>query len=103
MIDFLVRLLFWLHIQMTELNEVSRDALMTNLMDHPLILFSLSFLVLSLSAWLGRLLAKKRRGQETVISSSFGVTEAATLTLLGLIIGFTFSLALSLYEQRKNY
>jgi len=27
----------------------------------------------------------------------------ATLTLLGLIIGFTFSMALSRYDQRKNY
>ena len=28
---------------------------------------------------------------------------AATLTLLGLIIGFSFSMAISRYDQRKNY
>jgi hypothetical protein len=32
----------------------------------------------------------------------FGVVLAATLTLLGLIIGFTFSMATSRYDQRKN-
>jgi hypothetical protein len=29
--------------------------------------------------------------------------QAATLTLLGLIIGFSFSMAISRYDQRKNY
>ena len=32
----------------------------------------------------------------------FGVILAATLTLLGLIIGFSFSMAISRYDQRKN-
>ena len=29
--------------------------------------------------------------------------ENATLTLLALLIGFSFSMAISLYDQRKNY
>ena len=33
----------------------------------------------------------------------FGIVTPATLTLLGLIIGFSFSLATSRYDQRKNY
>ena len=33
----------------------------------------------------------------------FSVVQAATLTLLGLIIGFSFSMAISRYDQRKNY
>jgi hypothetical protein len=33
----------------------------------------------------------------------FDVVRAATLTLLGLIIGFSFSMAISRYDQRKNY
>ena len=32
-----------------------------------------------------------------------GLVLGATLTILGLIIGFTFSMAISRYEQRKNY
>ncbi len=33
----------------------------------------------------------------------FNTVQAATLTLLGLIIGFSFSMAISRYDQRKNY
>ncbi|MGC1448486.1 MAG: hypothetical protein WA830_00480 [Candidatus Sulfotelmatobacter sp.] len=33
----------------------------------------------------------------------FGVVQAAILTLLGLLIGFTFSMAVTRYDQRKNY
>jgi hypothetical protein len=33
----------------------------------------------------------------------FGIVLAATLTLLGLIIGFGFSMVVSRYDQRKNY
>jgi hypothetical protein len=32
----------------------------------------------------------------------FGTVLTATLTLLGLLIGFTFSMAISRYDQRKN-
>jgi len=32
----------------------------------------------------------------------FGIIMAAVLTLLGLIIGFSFSMAISRYDQRKN-
>jgi hypothetical protein len=33
----------------------------------------------------------------------FNIVLTATLTLLGLIIGFSFSMAVSRYDQRKNY
>lgn len=33
----------------------------------------------------------------------YGALLAAILTLLGLLIGFTFSMAVSRYDQRKNY
>ena len=36
-------------------------------------------------------------------SSDFNIALTATLTLLGLIIGFSFSLAMSRYDQRRNY
>src|SRR5262245_60628900 len=40
---------------------------------------------------------------ENGVREDFGVILAATLTLLGLIVGFTFSMALNRYDQRKNY
>ena len=37
------------------------------------------------------------------IRSDFGVVQAATLTLLGLIIGFSFSMATGRYDQRNHF
>ena len=44
-----------------------------------------------------------RRNVEQEVRQELGIILAATLTLLGLIIGFTFSMALSRYDQRMNY
>ena len=40
---------------------------------------------------------------EEIEREDLGVILAATLTLLGLIIGFSFSMAVSRYDQRKDY
>ncbi len=72
-------------------------------MKYPLFVFVISFFVLSFSVWIGRSLSKRHRTLETADREDFGVILAATLTLLGLIIGFTFSMAVSRYDQRKNY
>jgi hypothetical protein len=71
--------------------------------DHPVLVFVLSFLVLSLSALAGASFLMRQRKLEENVRDDLGVILAATLTLLGLIIGFTFSMALSRYDQRKNY
>jgi hypothetical protein len=74
-----------------------------NLTHYPLLLFALSFFVLALSAWTGVWLAGGRRAIEDEEREEFGVVQSATLTLLGLIVGFTFSMALGRYDLRKNY
>ena len=62
----------------------------------------LSFFTLWLSAMIGA--SFSRRGQKLEEKrEDIGVILAATLTLLGLIIGFTFSMAIERYDQRKNY
>jgi len=76
---------------------------MINVMDHPLLVFVFSFFLLSFSAWLGKSLSKRQRILEGAAREDFGVVQAATLTLLALIIGFTFSMALNRYDQRKIY
>lgn len=75
---------------------------MTNVINHPLLVFAISFFGLSLSAWIGKFISKRRPPLPADASEGFGVVQAATLTLLGLIIGFTFSMALGRYDQRKN-
>jgi hypothetical protein len=76
---------------------------MDRITDYPLLVFALSFLVLWLAARIGASLRKKQRQIEQDEREDMGVIIAATLTLLGLIIGFSFSMAVSRYDQRKNY
>ena len=76
---------------------------MSALTHHPLLLLSVSFAVLWLSAWIGTAGLKGLRLQAASQREDFAVVQGATLTLLGLIIGFTFSMALTRYDQRKNY
>jgi len=74
---------------------------MGELLDYPLLVFALSFAVMWLSAWLGPALRRRLELNESV-RDDFGLILAATLTLLGLIIGFSFSMATNRYDQRKN-
>jgi hypothetical protein len=65
-------------------------------------LAGLSFLLLWLSALMGAFVRRKRNLKEDEYED-FNVVVAATLTLLGLIIGFSFSMAVNRYDLRKNY
>ena len=76
---------------------------MNRIANFPLVVFTFSFVVLWLAAFIGGFLRKRLRPLEAGEREDFGVIEAATLTLLALIIGFTFSMAVSRYDQRKNY
>jgi hypothetical protein len=72
------------------------------MLDHPRIFFLVSLFVLWLAAQVGTAY-RKRRPLHDNEREDFGVVEAATLTLLGLIIGFSFSMATSRYDLRKSY
>jgi hypothetical protein len=70
---------------------------------YPVAAFLVSLAGLSLAAWVGATRFSKLHDEVNRMRDEYGVIQGATLTLLGLIIGFTFSMALSRYEQRKNY
>jgi hypothetical protein len=76
---------------------------MKNPLNFPLFFFVASFIVLWASAWIGIHLRDRMGRLDDVTRQDFAVVLGATLTLLGLIIGFSFSLAVSRYDQRKNY
>src|SRR5208283_5132828 len=77
---------------------------MNDVTTYPLLLvFPLSFAVLWLAARIGVALRKRRTDDTEDFSQDFGIVLGATLTLLGLVIGFTFSMAINRYDQRKNY
>jgi hypothetical protein len=70
--------------------------------NYPVLFFLISLLVLWLSAHLGTLL-RRRNPLSGDDREDFGFVQAASLTLLGLIIGFSFSMAIGRYDQRRNY
>ena len=72
-------------------------------MNFPVLVFALSFVVLSLAAAVGDILRSKVYPLVEEERDDFGMILGATLTLLGLLIGFSFSMAISRYDQRKNY
>jgi hypothetical protein len=73
-----------------------------NVFRYPFVALVLSFLVQWLSALAGNSL-RARWPPEKEEEDDLSIVVAAALTLLGLIIGFSFSMAVSRYDQRKNY
>lgn len=70
--------------------------------DYPTLEFLFSFAIMWAAAWFGAFVLRKRQPLEPTAHDEFRVILAATLTLLALIIGFTFSMAVIRYDQRKN-
>lgn len=70
--------------------------------NHPLVVFAVSLIAMWIAGRLGSWWGQRRPPGETE-RDTFNVVQGATLTLLGLIIGFSFSMAISRYDQRKNY
>jgi hypothetical protein len=72
------------------------------ILDRPLLLFLATFLLLWGASWIGMAIRARHRQFPEGMRSDYGVVVGATLTLLGLIIGFTFSMAVTRYDQRKT-
>jgi hypothetical protein len=75
---------------------------MDRLTDYPLLVFVVAFVCLWL-AYLAGVWLRRRRGPQPVEDSNqdLEVVQAATATLLALLIGFSFSMAADRYNQRK--
>ena len=71
--------------------------------DYPLLVLPFSLLLLYAAEWLGAIAQRNRGKAEGQDRDDYTLIVSATLTLLGLIIGFTFSMSISRYDQRKNY
>ena len=70
---------------------------------HPLVFFAFSFVLMSLAAWIGASVLRRYRPLDDELREDFSVVKSATLTLLALVIGFSLSMAVGRYDQRKNY
>jgi hypothetical protein len=76
---------------------------MSRLVDHPLLLLAVAVVVLWVAAYFGDYLSKRWVPLRESERDYFGVVLTASLTLLALIIGFSFSMAIGRYDMRKNY
>ncbi len=76
---------------------------MNSVLRHPFLILALSLPVLWLAGRVGGYFGKSRRPMEEEDRQHFSVLQNASLTLLGLIIGFSFSMAINRYDLRKTY
>ena len=72
------------------------------MVDFPPLVFIFSFAALTVAALCGDLLRKRSKSSEEANRDDSGVVLAGTLTLLGLIIGFSFAMATNRYDLRKS-
>jgi hypothetical protein len=71
---------------------------MNNLLSNPLGVFAVSVVALSFAALIGDFFGRRWRPDP----GEFTTILTATFTLLSLIIGFSFAMAISRYDQRKT-
>jgi hypothetical protein len=76
---------------------------MTEFTNHPLFFFVVSLVIMSFAAWFGVARLRRNTPLDDDAREDFGVVQSATLTLLALVIGFSLSMAVGRYDQRKNY
>ena len=70
--------------------------------DNPFSVFAISLVAQLAAAFAGDLIRKRTVSFKQGERHDFSIVQAATLTLLALIIGFSFSMAVSRYDQRKT-
>jgi hypothetical protein len=76
---------------------------MTLFFDHPFLLFVVAVVVQWAAAYAGDFVRRRAMAPGKDRWADLDLVRAATLTLLGLIIGFSFQMAITRYDQRKTY
>jgi hypothetical protein len=74
---------------------------MFNLLDYPLLILAVSLPVFWLSSSIGARLPGNARDLQPCDRDDLKLVLGGALTLLGLIVGFTFQMALNSYDRRK--
>jgi hypothetical protein len=73
------------------------------IIDNPFVVFAIFLVAQWITAYIGDFVRSRRRPAKTDELADLDVVQTAALTLLALIIGFSFSMAVSRYDQRKDY
>jgi hypothetical protein len=72
-------------------------------LDSPFFVLAAALVAQWIASYIGAYLRKGERALRADERDDFETVRTAALTLLALIIGFSFSMAVSRYDQRKNY
>jgi len=75
---------------------------MSSVVNSPFFVLAISLAAQCAAAFVGDLFRRRRRHLSEDERKDFETLQAAALTLLALIIGFSFSMAVTRYDQRKN-
>src|SRR5262245_20970888 len=70
--------------------------------DSPFVVLAVSLVAQWLAVYAGDLFRQKVRPLREEERTDLDLVRTASLTLLGLIIGFSFAMAVTRYDQRKN-
>jgi hypothetical protein len=76
---------------------------MSAILDSPVVLLAASLGAQLLAVYAGGFVRRRLRPLSKDEHQDFDTVQTASLTLLALIIGFSFSMAVTRYEQRKTY
>lgn len=72
---------------------------MREILDHPIWFFLLGMVLFLIAAWIGAMMERKSTEPK---SEAFELVQGATLTLLGLLLGFTFAMAVTRFDARME-
>jgi len=76
---------------------------MNDILENPFIVFAVSLVAQWLAAYIGDFARRRARPLRESEQKDLDTVKTAILTLLALIIGFSFSMAVTRYDQRKNF
>lgn len=76
---------------------------MSTLTHYPALVFVFSFLSMWLMAWIGWAYLRRKVAMDEEMRHDFSFILSGMLTLLALLIGFSFSMAIGRYDLRKTF
>ena len=79
-----------------------KDRAMTRPLDQPFFFFILALVLMLLAAYAGRYVRERRGPMNRDEREELNLVLTSSLTLLALIIGFSFSMAVGRYDDRKR-
>jgi hypothetical protein len=70
------------------------------LLEHPTVLLLVTVVLFAIASWAGSLAVRLHEEDK---SDAFQLVQGATLTLLGLLLGFTFAMAVTRFDLRMQF